>query len=398
MSLTDQERIVLAGARERLSIEWRVDGSVTIGPREGYVGSIELSADTLVIVRPKVPVAQLLLLVGLAYRTDPIPPTFGQAALDTATPVDWLAVLLIAQIEALIAEGVRQGYVLLEQQIPFVRGRIRVAASAVAAWARPGLVSCEYTDFLPDTPENRILRGTLEALSVNRLHPGVRGRLADLLGVFSQVSYIRVSTAMFERLQLNRLNRHYRPALELCRLFAEAAGLDVEPGQTRARAFFFPMERIFETAVANYLLDRVTGLRIQPSFGGAISHVGGGPPLPISINPDLVIKQNGRPILVVDTKYKKPIIIGQFQRQAFRNADIYQIATYAHGLQTPGVLIYPRVDVDVDVLYEVGGLSVRLLSVDLSLPDLKGLEALAQAVHPADIPPGEETVLDSLEA
>ena len=105
-------------------------------------------------VTPKVPIVNILALASLAYRTLPIPAAAGDALLDSEEPVvDWLAVLLVTEIQALLTNGLRQGYVVVRDELPYVRGRLRFDAPP---WARPGLTSCEFADFLPDIPENRL--------------------------------------------------------------------------------------------------------------------------------------------------------------------------------------------------------------------------------------------------
>ena len=114
-------------------------------------------------VTTKVPVANVLALASLAYHTLPIPPAIGDALLEPVNDVvDWLAVLLTAEIQALVAHGLRQDYVVVQDELPYVRGRLRFDVTALSA--RRALMACEFADFLPDIPENRILRAGLEVL------------------------------------------------------------------------------------------------------------------------------------------------------------------------------------------------------------------------------------------
>ena len=59
-----------------------------------------------------------------------------------------------------------------------------------------------------------------------------------------------------------------------------------------------------------------------------------------------------KPVLVADTKYKRPIVRGQFG-PSFDNGNIYQIVTYSKALGCDGVLIYPKIDDEVDVTLRV---------------------------------------------
>jgi len=123
----------------------------------------------------KVPVPNILALASLAYRTLWIPAAVGHTLLESVnSPLDWLTLLLVTEIEALLAHGVRSDYVLDEDELPFIRGRLRFDHSSIAA--RPGLVPCEFVDFVSDIPENRILKATLELLAAHHLLPGLKRR------------------------------------------------------------------------------------------------------------------------------------------------------------------------------------------------------------------------------
>lgn len=154
--------------------------------------------------------------------------------------------------------GIRQGYVTVVEDLPYVRGRIRFDAAATTR-TRTGLATCEFSDFVADTAENRVLRATLEFLATRRLLPGLRNRMFELLRVFGSVSLVPATPSLLEATHVTRLNRHYGPALELCRIVLSNVGLEHPGVDTTAPAFFFPMEQVFEAAVANYLRRRLPG-------------------------------------------------------------------------------------------------------------------------------------------
>src|SRR5262249_18051081 len=159
------------------------------------------------------------------------------------------------EVEALLASGFRQGYVLVHDELPYVRGRLRF--DTVPIHARPGLIPCEFADFLPDTAENRVLRATLEVLATRRLLPGLRVGVQRLLQSFHGVAFVRPTPRLLDACTMNRLNQRYRPALDLCRLFLAQSGLGLDVGAVAAPAYFFPMELVFQEAVTNLLQSRL---------------------------------------------------------------------------------------------------------------------------------------------
>jgi hypothetical protein len=87
------------------------------------------------------------------------------------------------------------------------------------------------------------------------------------------------------------------------------------------------------------------------------------------------------PSLVLDTKYAAPELRNQYGGWSFHNDHVYQATFYALSLGCPAILVYPRVDRDVDVAFEIGGVAVRLATVDLDRPALAGLDELVATVE-----------------
>ncbi len=367
---TAGERLVLLRAAERLKIEWLAEGSVRLRPA-GYVGSLRLSADRMIQVTTKVPIDNVLHLASLAYRTMPIPPTFGSAQLAASSPLDWLVTLLVFELEALLQRDMRQGYIDVRDDLPYVRGRI-LFADQVRTFGNPGLVQCEFSDFLPDTPENRIIRATLEALAIAPIHPVLRLRALELTSLLTGVTPVQLTSALFHRVRLTRLTAQYGPGLELCRLWFDREGVKHAAGEVITPAFFFPMEKVFEAAVANYLKAHLPQVRAQ--MGRSLTAVSGAPQRPFSFAPDVVIGEPPR--LVLDTKYAPVEITNRYGGLSFENKHAYQVVFYAQELGCPGVLVYPRDETDVDVTFENNGLQFTFLTVDLLQPGGVGLSAL----------------------
>jgi 5-methylcytosine-specific restriction enzyme subunit McrC len=379
VQISHAERQTLGRLAARLDIRWVGADRAQIGPKEGYVGLASVSAALQVVVRPKVAVGSLLDLIALAFRTARLPHSVGEAALASSNPVDWLAFLLVAEIEHLLEQGLRRGYVRTRDEIPYVRGRIAFEALH-RTLSRPVERTCEFADYRADIPENRLLRGTLELAFARRLHPEVKLRIATALRALGDVTVVRPSLSSFEDVGISRLNRYYQPALRLCRLFLEGSGIESELGDVVAPAFFVPMEEVFERAVVNALKDEIgPSARHGSVFADRIRHVVGSPQLPINLKPDVVVGPREQPLLVLDAKYLAPIRRHR-GRPVFSNANLYQMLSYCAALRCPGMLVYPKVSDDVDVTYEVAGIRVTLRTVDLATPNTGGLRRFARGI------------------
>src|SRR5437763_15937545 len=80
---------------------------------------------------------------------------------------------------------------------------------------------------------------------------------------FIGVSLVRPSRRLIDACRITRLNQHYGPAIALCRLFLEGAGLELETGDLPAPAYFFPMEMVFQEAVTSLLRARLPAVARQ---------------------------------------------------------------------------------------------------------------------------------------
>jgi 5-methylcytosine-specific restriction enzyme subunit McrC len=165
VALSSDEAKTLRALEHRLDVGWIGADEATVSGKAGYVGIASLSDETQIIIRPHLPIASVLELACYAYELEPPDKTLIEdARLDDTGPADWLAFLLTLEVEKLLSVGLRQGYREVEEEIPYIRGRIDFGA---VRWgeSKPGLVPCRFEDFIVDTLENRILRGTLELLS-----------------------------------------------------------------------------------------------------------------------------------------------------------------------------------------------------------------------------------------
>ena len=366
VTLSSDEARMLHRVESRLEVRWSGANEAAISGKAGYVGIASLSDETQVIVHPHIPIASVLELASYAYELEPPEKSLIEdARLDDTGPADWLAFLLTLEVEKLLSIGLRQGYHEVEEAIPYVRGRIDFG---VLRWgeSKPGLVPCRFEEFVMDTLENRILRGSLELLSSFLLSNGSRKRLHLALAAFGRVKLVQPSTVMFHRISLTRMTSYYEPALTLCRMVLESAGIELETGEVATPGFFFSMADVFEKAIERALREEFgrQNVHCQAEYKDRIRVVDGEPVIPVTFIPDNVIGPRDAPWLVVDAKYKNPFI--EHHGDRFRNSDLYQAFTYAAALDAPAVLVYPRVSRDADVTLELLSEKVRILTVDLT--------------------------------
>lgn len=176
---------------------------------------------------------------------------------------------------------------------------------------------------------------------------------------------------------MTRLNAHYQPSLRLARIALEGAGVHDAVGASTAPAYFVPMWRVWEAAVASALRDAgIQHVHEQPEFADRFVQQGGYPKLRVTLRPDLLIGYRGTPALAIDLKWA-PALELRYGKKRLRNQHLYQLATYCAALRCDGLLVYPEMEDQIDSMYEFNGRTIRIRTVNLATPSLADLRSFA---------------------
>lgn len=375
---TSEERSTLERFSHALVMRAIGASLVEVKSNDDFVGGVQLSRNTRVIVRPKMPIGSLLQLILIGAGVDVIPRLRGIDEYARGSVLDWLVMMLVLEVRRLVSTGLRRGYVTTEEPLQLIRGRIDFAKTLRKPWNAQTVV-CRYTAFTINTRENQILVSTLDAMSRHALLPEIRHAVEETIAIFEGVSLRQIALTDFDRVQITRLNHQYEAAIALCRLFAKGAALEFGIGNAVGSGFFISMNTLFEQAVTNALRMLVPRVAAQRSIK-RVEIESGFPVLPVTMIPDITILGSAqKPLLVLDTKYKKPIVTGQFGR-SFDNGNIYQIVTYAKAARCPGMLVYPQVDEPVDVWMKMDDIRFGITTIDLSGDVRQALTAFAHRI------------------
>ncbi len=302
----------------------------------GHVGTI-VGPGCRLLIRPKIPLENLFHLLD---PTGPLPVTADYTEAQAGTEaLDFLAGRLARLLAERAAAGLHRAYVEKAESGPFLQGRLDVSAHLREPAGRKDQLHCRYEDFTADIPCNQIPRATAELVLRSPL-PGdpVRAALRQALTPFAEVRSVALDPPAFQMAAADRLTEAYRPLLDVCRLLAEALDPGAAAGATPCPAFLLDMDRVFEQYVTGGIVRSLAGSRrytvaVQPPYLA-------NRPVPgqadIHMRPDVTIDRNGRPVVVVDAKWK---------RQAgcpVMTEDVYQVIAYATALGARrAVLVYP---------------------------------------------------------
>ncbi|HKB03812.1 MAG TPA: hypothetical protein VKD90_16430 [Gemmataceae bacterium] len=294
------------------------------------VAGVLVTPNLRVVIRPKIPAANLFLLLDPEAPPETVP---DASAVEPGTEaIDFLARRLADAMRFRAAAGLRRGYVERTDQQPFLQGRLDVAAQVRESPAVRDRFHVTRDEFSADTAFHRMVRATADNLAASPfLCPAARTALRTALVGYAEVSAVPLDPAPFDD---PRLAVPDRLLLNLCRLLARAMQPGERSGSVTGPAFLLDLERVFERYIERGLRAGLTeGLEVQREFCYHAPVPAGQPPL--TGRPDFVVRRGDMAACVLDAKWKAldgPPAAG----------DVHQALAYATGLGCLAVrLVYP---------------------------------------------------------
>jgi 5-methylcytosine-specific restriction enzyme subunit McrC len=278
--------------------------------------------------------------------------SFHQASLEIfkQSLPDVLIRLFLEEVALLVKKGIRNDYVSVRDETPFLKGRLQVAAQIRQPVGRQHLFQVEYDEFLPDRAENRLIHSSLKKVA-KWSHSIENKRLAnELLFVFDDIPESMNTKLDFPRwLDRDRSMVHYRGLKEWCKLILNEESPFSLSGHQHGMSFLFPMNYLFEEYVATMLRSH----QLKPEYklieqSTRYSLVKHDKTDLFQMKPDILIRdQAGKDQVVMDCKWKRLDSNDKANKYGISQGDMYQL--YAYGqkyLNGSGAmfLIYPETE------------------------------------------------------
>jgi len=285
------------------------------------------------------------------------------------------ALLLAEACSALVKWGLQSDYVVREDVLPVLRGRLLADRQLMQHFGRVDLLECRYDEYETDIPENQLLAAALELCAQRVKDDLVRRRVRHLLVAFKQVCdpFTLNVSLLRQTLSYTRLNEQYRNAHALAWLILDGLGISdlLYSGTAGSFVFLIDMNRLFEQflwRVLNTLCSR-NNLRVRYQLKNRSVLWNGLKNKPYSnIIPDFLVdlpsaSSETKSCLPVDAKYKL------YDELKVGNADIYQCFLYAFAYeqsQSSGLpkalMLYPGTkDVPSENVVEIRNMSSTIL-------------------------------------
>jgi 5-methylcytosine-specific restriction enzyme subunit McrC len=333
----------------------------------------------------------------------------GEAAAIARGAPSLLDILIRIFADRLLGEtrrGLPRAYLPCEDDLPTLRGRLDVRRQFTVHAVRPDRLACRYDVLSPDTPILQLMKACVVRLIPHAHRFETRRLLDELRIVLSDIRGV-APARVAPKIVLDRTNSRWRALLALARLLL---GREWQDTRAEARApegvsLLFPMNELFEAYVAALARRALAphGIEVQAQGGFArcladwVEEDGKPQGKLFATKPDLILKQRGKPVTIVDTKWKAIGRDLEDKKRGVAQADIYQIMAYAQLYQVDQlILLYPHHPalpqpghIAQHRIAVPGGARLEVATIDVSAARADCIAAIDNLCRPLCLPPAE---------
>jgi len=281
----------------------------------------------------------------------------------------------INEAEKVFNHGVKSDYILKEDNVPYLRGKLKVNHNIKYNFADKAKFFCEFSEYSPNIPANRLVKSTLiKLLNITNSY----NNYYSINKILSHLEEVEISLNVKADLasinSVNRLLSKYKTLLLWSEIFLTNKSFTNFKGDNLNMAILFPMEKVFEDYIAFLFGKYSDGYKIKTQDKSYFLVEKHKRDSKFRLKPDIVIDKETSNQKIIDTKWKLLDQYAEKRNYNISQADMYQL--YAYGKKystfnsTPSlVLLYPSNQNFINKLdnfiYE-GDLVLEVIPFDLS--------------------------------
>lgn len=325
---------------------------------DSYVGVVQTPCGTLLEILPKhteqsdaaaASNSRALLIKMLKVALDLPVRTTDKTDIQTFdhSLLEWVMKQFVLSLDHLLKRGLRFDYQRIEEEQRFLRGQLDVVKQIRQPPGRAHIFNIRHDLFLPDRPENRLLKAALMRVCKTTQQADSWRLAHELAGLLAEIPDSRDTQNDFRLWRTDRLMAHYQPVRPWCELVLGQQMPLALRGKTHGISLLFPMEKLFERYVETQLRKQLPApysLKVQASSHSLCEHDG---EKMFQLRPDFLIRNGKENLVVLDTKWKIICSSDKTNKYGLSQSDFYQLFAYGHKhLNGIGkmLLIYPQTD------------------------------------------------------
>jgi 5-methylcytosine-specific restriction endonuclease McrBC regulatory subunit McrC len=267
--------------------------------------------------------------------------------------VDALAAAFARDTARIVGGGLAKAYSTRRFLAPPYPGALDVNYHLTRLAGRPDRLAAIARRLTVDIPHNQALALALDVLNRTPLDAALRSRMSALGAAFTRVSRPPLSGSDVASIPLDRLTRHYEPALALAELIIRTQTIAPSSSEFGGASVLFYMPKVWEAYVARWVATQWPDHLVEHGWNFDLTTDGS-----LRAEADVVVWDGERVVALYDAKYKSA-------DGAPSHDDLYQMVTYCERLDIhEATLVYPQTAASRSV--EVNHRRINVVGVDPS--------------------------------
>lgn len=330
---------------------------------------------------PKIPIKNIYYMLCYAWnvleQSDDI--LVGSKKFDNI--YNLFARIYINGTNSLIKRGLNRYYILENEAVSTLKGKINIADSIKTQTNRNGRMICQYDNFSENIILNQIVKATINILTKSpQLDLDLKKKLLKLRLYFSEIKDIQFSKALFSSLRYNRNNYHYRMLINISQLIYQGLITTEDDDEISFSDFVRDnqMAKLYEKFALNFfrahLDERVYSVhapKIKWNLDEEVSEED------LSLLPemrtDIVVENRANNTqLIIDTKYYAQTLVSSnwTDIEKVRTGHLFQIFAYVSNSnfsgEIKGMLLYPTIEREINANFPIGGKRIGIRTLNLN--------------------------------
>lgn len=358
----------------RISFKRNLGDVITI---RNYVGLIQISDNYQIQILPKISFCngedannqntKRVFLKMLCSMKDFKGKAFNSAAMKSGKMnlYEIFINMYIQEARKLVKHGIKSAYIRQEDNLKYCKGKLLINQHLRHNIAHKERFCVAYDEFLQDRPENRLVKSTLLKLQKQTASAENSKEIRQMLAMFEMVKPSVNYQKDFLRSVIDRTTQDYKMLIPWSKVFLMGKSFTTFSGDKNARAMLFPMEKVYESYVAQQVKKVFTPAGWSVTSQDRSHYLFN---CKFGLRPDIVLRKDSR-VVVMDTKWKM-LEDNSGANYGIKQSDMYQMYVYSKKYKTSDIwLLYPaneEMRVREQIFFDSGdGTVVKLHFVNL---------------------------------